>query len=164
MPLEPTHEYGISIRIEQLSKSVSCGNAGALFVAFQRLQSAVLIRSECRATRYQSVFIQKMLRIAGHAKKSCRESSFLQENPVRPRSGMFALHECFSTSACRAASSSKMTSGSWLHASRKLRGYPTAGYGPVVQRLPLLARQQAVIRQKKYRVAGDSSRFRFRPV
>jgi transcriptional regulator len=50
LALEPTHGYGISIRIEQLSKGVFRVNAGSLFVAVQRLQRAGLIRGEWRAT------------------------------------------------------------------------------------------------------------------
>jgi PadR family transcriptional regulator PadR len=34
LALEPTHGYGISIRIEQLSKGVFRVNAGSLFVTF----------------------------------------------------------------------------------------------------------------------------------
>jgi PadR family transcriptional regulator, regulatory protein PadR len=50
LALEPLHGYGIAIRIEQMSKSVFRINAGSLFVAFQRLQRAGLIRSEWKAT------------------------------------------------------------------------------------------------------------------
>jgi PadR family transcriptional regulator, regulatory protein PadR len=48
--LEPTHGYGIAVRIEQMSNGVFRVNAGSLFVAFQRLQRAGLIKSEGRAT------------------------------------------------------------------------------------------------------------------
>jgi PadR family transcriptional regulator PadR len=48
--LEPTHGYGIAIRIEQISKGVFKVNAGSLFVAFQRLQRDGLIKSEWKAT------------------------------------------------------------------------------------------------------------------
>jgi PadR family transcriptional regulator, regulatory protein PadR len=48
--LEPTHGYGIAVRIEQMSKGVFRVNAGSLFVAFQRLQRAGLIKSEWKAT------------------------------------------------------------------------------------------------------------------
>jgi PadR family transcriptional regulator, regulatory protein PadR len=48
--LEPMHGYGIAVRIEQMSRGVFCVNAGSLFVAFQRLQRAGLIRSEWNAT------------------------------------------------------------------------------------------------------------------
>jgi PadR family transcriptional regulator, regulatory protein PadR len=40
----------VAVRIEQISKGVFRVNAGSLFVAFQRLQRAGLIRSEWRAT------------------------------------------------------------------------------------------------------------------
>jgi PadR family transcriptional regulator, regulatory protein PadR len=48
--LEPMHGYGIAVRIEQMSKGVFKVNAGSLFVAFQRLQRAGLIRSEWKVT------------------------------------------------------------------------------------------------------------------
>ena len=48
--LEPIHGWGIAVRIEQISQGVFRVNAGSLFVAFQRLQRAGLIRSEWRAT------------------------------------------------------------------------------------------------------------------
>jgi transcriptional regulator len=50
LALEPAHGYGIAVRIEQMSKGVFRVNAGSLFVAFQRLQRAGLIRSEWKAT------------------------------------------------------------------------------------------------------------------
>jgi PadR family transcriptional regulator PadR len=50
LALEAMHGYGVAVRIEQVSKGVFRVNAGSLFVAFQRLQRAGLIRSEWRAT------------------------------------------------------------------------------------------------------------------
>ena len=50
LALEPMHGYGISVRIEQMSKGVFRVNAGSLFVAFQRLQRAGLIKSEWKAS------------------------------------------------------------------------------------------------------------------
>ncbi len=50
LALEPMHGYGVAIRIEQMSKGVFRVNAGSLFVAFQRMQRAGLIRSEWKAT------------------------------------------------------------------------------------------------------------------
>src|SRR5712691_13266603 len=50
LDLEPMHGYGISARIEQMSKGVFRVNAGSLFVAFQRLQRAGLIKGEWKAT------------------------------------------------------------------------------------------------------------------
>lgn len=50
LALEPMHGYGIAVRLEQMSKGVFRLNAGSLFVAFQRLQRARLIRSQWRAT------------------------------------------------------------------------------------------------------------------
>jgi PadR family transcriptional regulator PadR len=50
LALESMHGYGIAVRIEQISRGVFRVNAGSLFVAFQRLQRAGLIRSEWKAT------------------------------------------------------------------------------------------------------------------
>jgi PadR family transcriptional regulator len=50
LALEPMHGYGISVRIEQMSKGVFKMNAGSLFVALQRLERDGLIKSEWRAT------------------------------------------------------------------------------------------------------------------
>jgi PadR family transcriptional regulator, regulatory protein PadR len=50
LALEPIDGYGIAVRLEQMSKSVFRLNAGSLFVAFQRMQRAGLIKSEWKAT------------------------------------------------------------------------------------------------------------------
>lgn len=50
LALEPMHGYGIAVRLEQMSKGVFRVNAGSLFVAFQRLQRAGLIKGEWKAT------------------------------------------------------------------------------------------------------------------
>jgi PadR family transcriptional regulator PadR len=50
LALEPMHGYGISVRIEQMSKGVFRVNAGSLFVGLQRLQRAGLIKGEWKAT------------------------------------------------------------------------------------------------------------------
>jgi PadR family transcriptional regulator, regulatory protein PadR len=50
LALQPMHGFGISVRIEQISKGVFRVNAGSLFVALQRLQRAGLIKSEWKAT------------------------------------------------------------------------------------------------------------------
>jgi PadR family transcriptional regulator, regulatory protein PadR len=50
LALEPLHGYGISLRIEQMSKGVFRVNAGSLFVALQRLQRGGLIKGEWKAT------------------------------------------------------------------------------------------------------------------
>ena len=44
------HGYGISVRIEQMSKGVFRPNAGSLFLAIQRLQRDGLIDGEWKAT------------------------------------------------------------------------------------------------------------------
>ena len=50
LALQPMHGYGIAVRLEQMSKGVFRLNAGSLFVAFQRLHRAGLIRGEWKAT------------------------------------------------------------------------------------------------------------------
>ena len=50
LALEPMHGYGIAIRLEQMSQGVFRVNAGSLFVAFQRLERAGLIKGEWKAT------------------------------------------------------------------------------------------------------------------
>ena len=40
IPLEPAHGYGLSVRIEQMSRSVFRLHAGSLFLAIQLLQRA----------------------------------------------------------------------------------------------------------------------------
>ena len=50
LALEPMHGYGISVRIEQMSKGVFRPNAGSLFLAIQRLDRDGLINSEWKPT------------------------------------------------------------------------------------------------------------------
>jgi PadR family transcriptional regulator PadR len=50
LALEPMHGWGVAVRIEQMSRGVFRVNSGSLFVAFQRLQRAGLIKSEWKAT------------------------------------------------------------------------------------------------------------------
>ena len=50
LAVEPMHGYGISVRIEQMSKGVFRLNAGSLFLAIQRLQRYGLIDGEWKAT------------------------------------------------------------------------------------------------------------------
>ena len=50
LSLQPMHGFGITQRIEQISKGVFRVNAGSLLLAFQRLERAGLIDSEWRPT------------------------------------------------------------------------------------------------------------------
>lgn len=50
LALEPIHGYGISVRIEQISKGVFRLNAGSLFLAIQRLERDGLIDGEWKST------------------------------------------------------------------------------------------------------------------
>ena len=50
LALEPMHGYGISVRIEQMSRGVFHPNAGSLFLAIQRLQRDGLIDGQWKAT------------------------------------------------------------------------------------------------------------------
>jgi PadR family transcriptional regulator, regulatory protein PadR len=50
LALEPMHGYGVTVRIEQISKGVFRVNAGSLFPALRRLERDGWIKSEWRAT------------------------------------------------------------------------------------------------------------------
>jgi PadR family transcriptional regulator, regulatory protein PadR len=50
LALEPMHGYGISVRIEQMSKGVFRLSAGSLFLAIQRLERDGLIDGEWKPT------------------------------------------------------------------------------------------------------------------
>jgi transcriptional regulator len=50
LSLEPMHGFGITRRIEQISRGVFRVNPGSLLVAFQRLERAGLIDAEWRPT------------------------------------------------------------------------------------------------------------------
>ena len=45
---EPTHGWGLSVRIEQMSQGVFCINQGSLYPALQRLKRKGLITDEWR--------------------------------------------------------------------------------------------------------------------
>jgi PadR family transcriptional regulator PadR len=53
LALEPMHGYGISVRIEQMSKGVFRLNAGSLFLMIQRLEKDGLIEDRMEANREQ---------------------------------------------------------------------------------------------------------------
>ncbi len=50
LDLEPMHGYGITVRIQQVSRGVFNVNAGSLFPALNRLERAGWLKSEWRAT------------------------------------------------------------------------------------------------------------------
>ncbi len=50
LTLEPMHGYGITVRIEQISKGVFRVNPGSLFPALRRLVRAGFLHEEWRAT------------------------------------------------------------------------------------------------------------------
>ena len=50
LALEPMHGYGISVRLEQMSKGVFRLNAGSLFLAVQRLERDGLIKGEWKSS------------------------------------------------------------------------------------------------------------------
>ena len=50
LALEPMHGYGMSVRVEQMSKGVFRPNAGSLFLAIQGLQRDGLIDGERKPT------------------------------------------------------------------------------------------------------------------
>ncbi len=50
LSLEPMHGFGITRRIEQISKGVFKVNPGSLLIAFQRMERAGLIDADWRTT------------------------------------------------------------------------------------------------------------------
>ncbi len=50
LDLEPMHGYGITVRIQQVSRGVFNINAGSLFPALARLERAGWLKSQWRAT------------------------------------------------------------------------------------------------------------------
>ncbi len=50
LSLEPMHGYGITVRIEQISKSVFRVNPGSLLPALRKLERAGFVNEEWRAT------------------------------------------------------------------------------------------------------------------
>lgn len=52
LALEPTHGYGISVRIEQMSKGVFRLNAGCLFLAIRRKERDGLIEGEWKPSEW----------------------------------------------------------------------------------------------------------------
>jgi transcriptional regulator len=52
LALEPLHGYGISVRIQQVSRGVFEVNPGSLFPAFRRLERAGYVRAQWRTTEH----------------------------------------------------------------------------------------------------------------
>jgi PadR family transcriptional regulator PadR len=50
LALEPMHNYGVALRIEQISSGVFRINAGSLLPALNRMERAGRVKSEWRAT------------------------------------------------------------------------------------------------------------------
>jgi PadR family transcriptional regulator PadR len=79
LALEPTHGYGISVRIEQMSKGVFRLNAGSLFLALQRLQRDGLLKGEWKDTennrraRYYSLTEQGRKRLSSETREWGRQ-------------------------------------------------------------------------------------------
>jgi PadR family transcriptional regulator, regulatory protein PadR len=79
LALEPMHGYGITGRIEQMSKGVFRVNPGSLLVAFDRLQRSGLIKGEWRATensrqaKYYSLTSQGRKRLNSETREWSRQ-------------------------------------------------------------------------------------------
>jgi PadR family transcriptional regulator, regulatory protein PadR len=79
LALEPMHGYGITVRLEQISRGTFRVNAGSLFVALQRLQRAGLIRSEWKATensrraKYYTLTVQGRKRLDSETREWGRQ-------------------------------------------------------------------------------------------
>jgi PadR family transcriptional regulator, regulatory protein PadR len=65
LSLEPLHGWGISQRIQQMSRDVFHVNQGSLYPALQRMKSKGLIRSEWRTTENNRRARYYMLTAAG---------------------------------------------------------------------------------------------------
>lgn len=68
LTLEPLHGFGISQRIEQISRGVFRVNAGSLFPAFRRLERSGLVESEWRQTENSRRAKYYVLTAAGRKK------------------------------------------------------------------------------------------------
>ena len=81
LALQPMHGYGISVRIEQMSKGVFCLNAGSLFLAIQRLETDGLIEGQWKATennrraKYYGLTAKGSKRLSNETKEWSRQVS-----------------------------------------------------------------------------------------
>jgi PadR family transcriptional regulator, regulatory protein PadR len=81
LALQPMHGYGISVRIEQMSKGVFCLNAGSLFLAIQRLERDGLIEGQWKATenkrraKYYALTAKGSKRLSNETKEWSRQVS-----------------------------------------------------------------------------------------
>src|SRR5438094_8253966 len=79
LALEPMHGYGISVRIEQMSKGDFRLNAGSLFLAIQRLERDGLIDAEWKPTennrraRYYTLTPKGRKRLDSETRESGRQ-------------------------------------------------------------------------------------------
>jgi PadR family transcriptional regulator len=73
LSLEPMHGFGITQRIEQISKGVFRVNPGSLLLAFQRMERAGLIDAEWRATENNRR--AKFYRITDKGRKQLKEET-----------------------------------------------------------------------------------------
>ena len=81
LALEPMHGYGISVRMEQVSKGVFRLNAGSLFLAIQRLHRDGLIEGEWKPTennrraKYYTVTRKGRKRLSNETREWVRQVS-----------------------------------------------------------------------------------------
>jgi PadR family transcriptional regulator len=73
LSLEPMHGFGITQRIEQISKGVFRVNPGSLLLAFQRMERAGLIDAEWCATENNRR--AKFYRITDKGRKQLKEET-----------------------------------------------------------------------------------------
>jgi len=73
LSLEPMHGFGITQRIEQISKGVFRVNPGLLLLAFQRMERAGLIDAEWRATENNRR--AKFYRLTNKGRKQLKEET-----------------------------------------------------------------------------------------
>ena len=73
LSLEPMHGFGITQRIEQISRGVFRVNPGSLLLAFQRMERAGLIDAEWQATENNRR--AKYYRITDKGKRQLKEET-----------------------------------------------------------------------------------------
>src|SRR5437762_10516845 len=97
LALEPMHGYGISVRIEQMSKGVFRLNAGSLFLAIQRLERDGLIDGEWKPTennrraRYYTLTAKGRKRLDSETREWSRQVTAIARILEASQGGMMYL-------------------------------------------------------------------------
>ena len=73
LALEPMHGYGISVRLEQISRGTLRINAGSLFPAFRRLERDALVLTDWQLT--ENGRRAKYYRLTAHGKARLKRTT-----------------------------------------------------------------------------------------